>query len=110
MPVDDATLDAWATSDDPVRRAHAANLRALRAGRPAERAMPPLRERARNLAGAAFTAIRSGVERAAPEEQARRLAICGGCEFLRGGRCLKCGCVTDWKTRLAAWHCPVDKW
>jgi hypothetical protein len=32
--VDDATLDAWAASDDPVRRAHAANFRALRAGGP----------------------------------------------------------------------------
>lgn len=45
------------------------------------------------------------------EERERRLAICQACEFLvEGKRCLKCGCHVNWKTRLAAWHCPIDRW
>lgn len=45
-----------------------------------------------------------------PEEQQSRLAICGGCEFLRKGNCRLCGCVTKFKTRLTTEHCPINKW
>lgn len=45
------------------------------------------------------------------EERERRLSICNDCEFLKDGkRCLKCGCFVNWKSRLEAWHCPINKW
>ena len=44
----------------------------------------------------------------------QRSAICAGCEFWDpeqfGGRCLKCGCATMAKLRLAHEKCPLDKW
>lgn len=45
-----------------------------------------------------------------------RLAICRDCEFWDGaalggtGRCLKCGCSTWAKLRMATEKCPIDKW
>jgi hypothetical protein len=73
---------------------------------------PPLLEQARNLAAAAAAAFASGFQRAAPEEQARRLAICGGCEHFEAEavRCKKCGCNLSLKARLSGWHCPIDLW
>lgn len=47
-------------------------------------------------------------------EQARRLAICEGCDqFVAADRrCLLCGCVARLKSRLATEHCPLPepKW
>jgi hypothetical protein len=43
------------------------------------------------------------------EEQARRLAICQGCEQYLDGRCLICGCVAAWKTRMMTEHCPLTE-
>jgi len=45
-----------------------------------------------------------------------RTKICGSCEFwnataLRGtGRCMKCGCSTWAKLRMATEKCPIGKW
>lgn len=77
---------------------------------PAERpaGFPPLVTQARNLAGAVVAAVKSGGKKASPEEQARRLAICAGCDQFVGGKCRQCGCVAKWKARLAAWHCPLN--
>lgn len=47
------------------------------------------------------------------EEQERRLAICYDCPHYDGskGRCKKCGCHMNIKTRLAANKlCPIGKW
>ena len=47
------------------------------------------------------------------EEQARRRAICGGCEFfsttLRGPRCAACGCPLPPKWTFKHAKCPKDK-
>ncbi len=44
------------------------------------------------------------------EEKERRLSICGECEFYTNGRCAKCGCYINFKTRLETEHCPIKKW
>lgn len=74
------------------------------------RSFPPLAEQAANLAGAVGRFVASGLKRATPAEQAGRLAICGGCDRFRDGKCLECGCVTAWKARLQSEHCPIGKW
>jgi hypothetical protein len=114
--LDDATLDAWAASDDPVRRQHAANFRALREGKtvgpPAS--SPSLATRAGYLAKAVVAAVATGGETVSPEERARRLAICASCEHFDDAarRCRVCTCHMPLKVRLAAWHCPLPepKW
>ena len=62
----------------------------------------------------ATTAARQAIRNPSPvseEERERRLGICHACEFLIDGkRCAKCGCNVSWKTRLEAWHCPIQKW
>lgn len=47
-----------------------------------------------------------------PDEKARRLAICKGCEFFRESSktCSKCGCFMSLKTTLSRASCPVHKW
>jgi hypothetical protein len=51
----------------------------------------------------------------ATEEQAHaRLDICLQCEHLivqqEQARCAKCGCGMKYKARIAAAHCPLQKW
>ena len=79
-------------------------------GRWEEPGFPPLLEQSRNLAGAVVAAVASGGKQASPEEQARRLAICSSCPEFVNGRCRKCGCFTNFKVQLEAWHCPIKKW
>lgn len=46
----------------------------------------------------------------------KRIAICKSCEFWNpkgfngSGSCLKCGCSTQAKLRMATSKCPIDKW
>lgn len=73
---------------------------------------PPLAEQARNLAGAVVRFVASGLARSTDAEQARRMAICGGCDRFAGGRCRECGCSLAFKVAMAGEHCPLDppKW
>ncbi len=74
------------------------------------RQMPSVATQAKNLIGAASKAILNP-KAVSKEERERRLAICNACEFLVDGkRCAKCGCTVNWKSRLEAWHCPIEKW
>jgi hypothetical protein len=74
------------------------------------RQMPSVAAQAKNLVGAIGQAV-INPKRVSQEERERRLSICRACEFLVGGkRCLKCGCGVNWKSRLEAWHCPIEKW
>jgi hypothetical protein len=101
-----------AASGDPVKRAHVVGRSAIAERGPSGEAtgeFPSLFQQARNLAGAVAAAVASGLEPAPPEERERRLAICRECEHFTGTRCRKCGCVARWKVKLAAWHCPIDK-
>lgn len=46
------------------------------------------------------------------EEVDRRLEICHSCDFFveSQGRCAKCGCFMNFKTKLRSQHCPEGKW
>lgn len=41
-----------------------------------------------------------------------RMSVCRSCEFFIKipGMCKKCGCVMEFKTRLAHAQCPIGKW
>lgn len=60
--------------------------------------------------------VGSGFSKSTQEVIDMRLSICKGCEFWDaqalngGGRCLKCGCSTWAKLRMATEKCPIDKW
>lgn len=57
-------------------------------------------------------AVSSGFAKADQEERERRKGICKSCPggFFRLGFCSRCFCRMDWKTRLAAMHCPEGYW
>ena len=46
----------------------------------------------------------------------QREEICNSCEFwnnkgfMGSGQCMKCGCSTYAKLRMATSKCPIDKW
>jgi hypothetical protein len=77
-----------------------------------EPALPSKLTMAKNAMAAGAQVLRRGREPVSVEEQASRKAICLACEFYRKSddRCSKCGCHLDYKSRLKAWHCPIDKW
>lgn len=54
--------------------------------------------------------IRRTPEKVSREETERRMEVCGDCEFMRGSRCVKCGCFLRFKTRFAGDGCPIGKW
>lgn len=60
-----------------------------------------------------------GIDRAAPEVRAQRLAICRGCDHFKPhnsrfadslSRCAECDCVIHLKVKVAGETCPVGKW
>lgn len=80
---------------------------------PARCRMPTLAAMAKGfvagMAGEAKAVMR-GSPRVDEAEVKRRLEICGKCQYYRRGRCGKCGCVMNLKTRLRSAHCPINKW
>ena len=75
-------------------------------------AFPPLGVQAAHAVADAFAFVRSGAAMVSDEEKARRLAICRECPNLVDDRCLMCGCSMPYRTRAAAFHCPLPepKW
>ena len=77
---------------------------------------PPARTtQLRSFAGALTAecgAVLAGEAPVIEEEQARRIAICEGCEFffVADRRCSKCNCWMDLKSKLRTAACPEDKW
>lgn len=77
---------------------------------------PSLGKQAKNVAKSVFDIVQDFMHGepvfAAPEVQAERRRICNGCEFndKPEGKCVKCGCVLDWKIPAAAMECPEGKW
>ncbi|MFK7818514.1 MAG: DUF6171 family protein [Planctomycetaceae bacterium] len=65
---------------------------------------------ARNLAGSMKEFFKDGCRLVDDEEYERRMSICGGCEFLHGSRCMKCGCGLTFKARGQVFRCPIGKW
>ena len=77
---------------------------------------PPLTAMARTITRSASNWIQNGIPIASKELLEERQAICKACEFwnskaLKGtGRCMKCGCSTWAKLRMATEKCPIGKW
>jgi hypothetical protein len=78
--------------------------------------LPSLTAMAKTVAQSASNWIQEGVPIASKELLEERQAICKACEFwnskaLAGtGRCMKCGCSTWAKLRMATEKCPIGKW
>lgn len=78
--------------------------------------LPSMTRMAKNIAGSlarsAVSALKGQGIRISSEEAARRLALCGTCQFFRqtDKRCAKCGCFMAMKTYLRAERCPIGKW
>ena len=57
--------------------------------------------------------IKRCIERIKPEEKAgddeyqKRLSICGECEFLISGTCIKCGCYVELRAAYKKNCCPL---
>lgn len=67
----------------------------------------------RAVAGAVWDGVRGRPVLRSAEDSARALQICRGCEYGQSGRCLLCGCVLRWKTKLRRGGCPHpggDRW
>lgn len=77
---------------------------------------PSIGDQSKNVAKSVFTIFKGMMQGepifAAPEVQQERLDICNACEFndKPEGKCIKCGCVLDWKIPAAAMECPEGKW
>lgn len=79
---------------------------------------PTTATKAVNALGAFGRVARAAVKReqikVSSEEQSRRMAICHACVgpdgHFNGRTCDLCGCVVNWKTKLATEKCPIGKW
>jgi hypothetical protein len=71
---------------------------------------PSLPEMVKNLAKDILDHVLSGCKQIPLEDYKKRLGICNGCEFLKGGRCEKCGCWMNIKARMESVKCPIGKW
>lgn len=76
---------------------------------------PPRDTQIRAFVGAVATecgAAASGEPAVEPEERARRIAICEGCDyFVRADRrCSRCGCWVDAKAGFRTQQCPEARW
>jgi hypothetical protein len=80
----------------------------------AEPEMPSKGQMAKNAAGAFAKNLKSVMEgnplNADLDEIDRRNSICAECEFNRKNRCMKCGCWLQYKARLRAESCPINRW
>lgn len=77
---------------------------------------PPIINQLSSFAKSSINFISSGLAVTPDLEIEKRLSICSKCEFWdkeainKTGRCLKCGCSTWAKLRMATERCPIGKW
>ena len=57
-----------------------------------------------------FTHIKEGMNKVSGKVYMKRLDICSTCEFKRGDRCGKCGCMLFPKAKWKTSSCPIKKW
>lgn len=92
-----------------VKHELARRIAALKAGKPVT-----FTRRVMNITGAGARVVGSIFGNqpimVSAEEQTRRMAICGECEFFNGHTCRKCGCHIRFKAKLQTEHCPIGKW
>jgi hypothetical protein len=80
--------------------------------------MPPVAQRAANLAASAVEIAKSRFKRVPDHVRDQRLSVCESCEFwnpkayMGFGGCthLKCGCSIRTKVLFAASECPIKSW
>jgi hypothetical protein len=78
--------------------------------------LPSLTTQAKTLINSLTEWAKKGMKVVDPQTLEARLGVCRGCEFwnpngFKGtGRCMKCGCSTQAKLRMATASCPVNKW
>lgn len=65
---------------------------------------------AKGLATSIKDIAKSKTKFCSSEEHDERYFICTNCEFLKNGRCTRCGCFMKIKTKFAAMKCPIGKW
>lgn len=77
-----------------------------------DKRLPSRMQMAKNLVTAGGQALASGMRKVSEIERLERLVICDSCPMIsrKDFRCYKCGCWASHKSRLEAWHCPIDKW
>jgi hypothetical protein len=77
---------------------------------------PSLFQMAKTAVKSASTWAQQGVPLASGEVLKQRQSVCEACEFWNAkafngtGRCMKCGCSTWAKLRMATEKCPIGKW
>jgi hypothetical protein len=78
--------------------------------------LPPVLRMAKNLTQATQTWVNHGFATTKEETLKSRIEACKKCEFWNSkgfsgtGRCMKCGCSTWAKLRMAKEKCPIGKW
>jgi hypothetical protein len=79
-----------------------------------EKKTPGLMDMAANVTMSALnvlkTALRTGKVLADKEIIEDRVKKCKDCSFLRGNRCMSCGCFVSIKAGLKSEKCPEGKW
>lgn len=77
---------------------------------------PPLSEMAKSFVESAKNWALHGFTHTSEKTLKNRLETCQSCEFWKAeafnntGRCMKCGCSTWAKIRMATERCPIGKW
>lgn len=63
-----------------------------------------------------YKLVQQYIQKIKPEEKSddtiyfSRLSICGDCDNLISGTCLKCGCYVEFRAAFKNKKCPVKKW
>jgi hypothetical protein len=77
---------------------------------------PSIEEMAKSITKSATQWIKNGIKITSESALKTRIEICSDCEFWNSkgfggtGRCMKCGCSTWAKIRMATEKCPIGKW
>jgi hypothetical protein len=78
--------------------------------------LPSVWSMLKNVGKAAVNSAKSGFKLVTDEQYDERTNICKSCEFWNPkafnntGQCVKCGCSTKAKLKLATEKCPIGKW
>ena len=92
------------------------DIRPKRIAKQLEYREPSLSKKAQSLSKDMAAWMKRGLPTVPDSVFEKRLAICSDCEFwdekgfFGTGKCLKCGCSSKAKLKMATSKCPVDKW
>jgi len=69
-----------------------------------------LKTKAKNFFKEIWLWVMAGFKLTPNQIKNKRLKICKSCYFFENNKCQKCGCFTNFKTRLISSKCPIGKW